>query len=162
MHSRIFQISSKTINKDEYIVADDYDYDHWFLREIADYTDDIDECSQTDTLEWFNEFDGITVDVNNRTIVVKSKADYFSDRYTSFKLMVDDLSRISFNEFIGLDKYKVETYIYRLNAAYQEKYGFYVEDGGEYGGLITFDEWVRYAAKENVTYYIGGIVDYHS
>lgn len=163
MHSRIFQISSKPINKDEYITADDYDYDHWFLREIADYTDDINEYYQTNTLEWLNDFDGISVDANNRTIVIESKVDYFLDKYTEFKNMVADLSRISLKDFSGLaERNKINQYIYRLNAAYQDKFGFYVDDGGEYGGLITFDEWVRCAAKENVTYYIGGIVDYHS
>ena len=162
MHSRIFQISSKPINKDEYITEANYDYDDWFLREIADYVDDIGESYQKETLEWLGMLDGISVDVDRRTVTVESKADFFLQKYVSFKNILKELEKISLKDFSTPDRHSFDYDMYRLNSCHKDKYGFYVDDSGEYGGLVTLDEWMRYAAVEGETYYIGGIVDYHS
>ena len=36
MHSRIYQISTNPIHKDDYIDESNY-YDHWFTNSVADY-----------------------------------------------------------------------------------------------------------------------------
>ena len=159
MHSKIFQIQSKPIDKDDYITESRYDYDDWFLREIADYVADIDEDDQLFCIKWLSNINGIEVYLKNRTLVVSSKEKYFDGKYKTFQEELDRLKNISFSDFVS-DSTELRCRMYALKDSYDDKYGFYVDDDGEWGGLITLDEFVR-NAKENITYYIGGVVDYH-
>ena len=159
MHSKIFQIQSKPIDKDDYITESRYDYDDWFLREIADYVADIDESDQMSCIEWLSESNGIDINLNSRTLVITSREKYFEGKYRSFQEWLSKLKEISLSDFVD-DSHELSYGMYLLRDAYNDRFGFYVDDGGEWGGLITLDEFVR-NAKENITYYIGGVVDYH-
>lgn len=160
MHSRIFQISKNPIHRDDYITENYYDYDHWFLKEVADYVATQEGEERKISLEWLGKRNGIDVNINSSTIVVTSKDEYFKDKYKEFKSLLIKLQNLTLDDFKA-DNHDVESNILWLNWSYADKFGFYVEDCGEWAGLFSLDEWVRHA-KENTTYYIGGVCDYHS
>ena len=152
MHSRIYQISEKPI--EDFI--DEYRYDEWSR---ADYVSL--QTSETDIqsdLEWLQTANkGIEVDTENKTFKITSKKEYFDEKHDKFKELAEELSNTSLEDFIsGKEHFKV----YDLKCAYEEKYGFYVDDNDEFIGLTNLDNFVR-NAEENKVYYIGRIFDYH-
>ena len=48
MHSRIFQVSEKPIDKADYIGESDY-WDHWFTNSVADYVSE--DCYRDEDLK---------------------------------------------------------------------------------------------------------------
>lgn len=158
MHSRIFQVSQEPINEEN--LLGEYRYEEDFVGRIADYVAKQTYKGQDyiEDLKWLQEAtDGLEVDVEAGTIIVKSKEEYFSEKHDRFMELAEKLSCITLEEFIGEDKFFD---MHDLKAAYDDKYSFYIDDNDEYCGLTTLDNWVR-NAEENKTYYVGSIFDYH-
>lgn len=159
MHSRIFQITKERMPENEWISADDY-YDHWFTREIADYVDD--DVDRESDIEWLlNCYDGV-FERNGNQIKVVNKIKYFEKKYDEFIRLLNELKYMPIEAFAGNETEKCQTSykMYSLESAYNEKFGFYVDDCGEWAGLDTFDSFMRTTENGNV-YYVGGVVDYH-
>ena len=155
MHSRIFQVSTNPIKKEDYTDDSEY-YDHWFTRSVADYV--IDSAYRDGDLKWLEdcyESQGIEFgkDDNGEYLIIKSKHKYFENSFTKFMETIDKISSYTIDDFInGFSE------MWHLKNAYEVKYGFYT-DVEDYG-LITIDEFVR-KFSENVKFYIGGTLDYH-
>lgn len=158
MHSRIFQVTKEKQDKENWISESDY-YDCWFVGEIADYvSDDVD---REDSIKWLANATGGVLSVEGDVVTIVGKEKYFESKFAEFNEQLNRLTKINVKQFAGDEASDVDIAVYRFKAAYDDRYGFYVDDGGEYGGLITFDEFMRHS-KNGETYYIGGVVDYHS
>ena len=156
MHSRIYQISTKPIHKDDYISEDKY-YDHWFLNSVADYVND--DTDRAEDIQWFKdcyEKYGISfgVDDSGEYFIIEDKLKYFEANFKRFKEVFNELSSMTLEEFADG---KCSMSMYQLKEAYEERFGFYV-DGDEIG-MSTLDEFVRYANETK--WYIGATIDYH-
>ena len=153
MHSRIFQVSMTPIKEIDYATEADYNYEHWFCREIADYVVASDDRNAD--IEWLkNSTKGLIFDEDKygNYFIVKSKEDYFESKFESFKSILDKIKKCTIEDFAnGIFD------IYSLNKAYDYKFGFYVDADGE---VMTFDSFVRNCAI-NDKYYIGSSLNYH-
>lgn len=157
MHSRIYQISTKPIHKDDYIEESNY-YDHWFLNSVADYVDE--DTDRAEDIEWLKdccEARGISFgkDKGGEYLIVEDKSKYFAQKFERFQRTLSELLPITLDEFISA---ACGMQMYNLKDAYDEKFGFYV-DGDEFS-LDTFDTFIRYA-EVGTKYYIGATIDYH-
>lgn len=157
MHSRIYQISTKPIHKDDYIEEDRY-YDHWFINSVADYVNG--DTDRAEDIEWLKdccEARGISFgkDDGGEYLIVEDKNRYFAQKFERFQRTLSELSPITLDEFISA---ACGMQMYNLKDAYDEKFGFYV-DGDEFS-LETFDTFIRYA-EVGTKYYIGATIDYH-
>ena len=153
MHSRIFQVSMTPIKEIDYVTEADYNYEHWFCREIADYVVESDDRNAD--IEWLKSCaKGLIFDKDNYGdyFVVKNKEDYFESKFKTFQTSLDKIKECTIEDFsngiLGM---------WSLRNAYEEKFGFYVDADGE---VLTFDSFVRSCAT-NEKYYIGNILDYH-
>ena len=151
MHSRIFQVSSEPIKKEDYIEEATY-WDHWFIGEIADYVADSDRNYD---IKWLKGCcDGVTFGTNDNGeyFIVESKEQYFQHKFKRFKNAVDTIKSCTLEEFT-----KEMHAVWELKNAYEERFGFYVDTDGE---LLNFDNFIRLCVT-NEKYYIGGTIDYH-
>lgn len=156
MHSRIFQVCAKPIDKDDYI-TEDYYYDHWFLHQIADYVDD--DCDRDESIEWLADCAkgyAVEQDNNGYYLVVNNKEEYFKNTYERFVGALKNIGTPTIAQFAnGLD-------LWNFKDAYEEKFGFYVElcyDECSHD-LMTLDEFVRHVDVLS-KWYIGSVIDYH-
>lgn len=157
MHSRIFQISTKPIDKCDYIEESNY-YDHWFLNSVADYVND--STDRADDIKWLKDCydkDGLSfgVDENGEYFMVEDKAKFFEPKFKRFQNALQELSTTTLDDFMNG---KCGYQLYELKAAYDDKFGFYV-DGDEFS-LDTLNTFIRYA-EIGKKYYIGATIDYH-
>lgn len=151
MHSRIFQVSSEPIAKEDYIEEAVY-YDHWFLNSIADYVAD---SNRNEDIDWLkNCYDGLTFgkDDIGEYFVVKSKEQYFQPKFKRFKNAIDSIKSCTLEEFT-----KEMFAVWELKNAYEERFGFYVDWDDD---VMTLDNFIRCCVTD-VKYYIGGTIDYH-
>lgn len=156
MHSRIFQVSLNPINKEDYIDCSTYDYDHWFVNEVADYI--IGSADRKGDIEWLKEsVNGCTFgeDDNGKFFIVDSKEEYFSEAFDRFKEAIGKIRNIRIKEFVS--KYELSHAIWEVEDAYEDNRGFYVDADGE---VMTMDAFIRRCLKGE-KYYIGGICNYH-
>jgi hypothetical protein len=154
MHSRLFQLSEEVIAKDNYIEEQDL-YDS-FVGPIADYVEESE--NRIDDLGWLaSELTphGATIDIEQGTVYLPKgfKISYFKKRYEEFKKLA---GRISLEAFAGVDGAPDAHWKHPLEMLIENKFGFYVYT--DY--LQTLSDFVRYA-KEDTTYYVGAIFDYH-
>lgn len=156
MHSRIFQISKTPLYKNDYI-SENYYYDHWFLHEIADYVDgDTDRAAD---ISWLSKRDGIEVghDDNGDFFIITSKKKYFAHSFERWKEACAKIYEMTIDHFII---YAMEHEMWTIKDAYDDKFGFYIEDCGEHYGTTTMDDLVR-CCKDGDKFYIGATIDYH-
>ena len=152
MHSRIFQVSDASFEKEDYITGCDY-YDHWFTREIADYVND--DCNREDDIAWLKEsVKGFEFgkDDSGEYFIVTDKVKYFEEAFYRFKDAIDKIKDCTIDEFVnGIYG------MWDLKDSYDDKYGFYIDNDGD---MESLDGFIRecFADKK---YYIGGTVDYH-
>lgn len=159
MHSRIYQISETPINREDYIEEDKY-YDHWFTSSVADYVNG--DTNRDDDIEWLQNCYGnkglsFGRDDNGKYFVIEDKSKYFEAGFEEFKKALQELSENTLDDFISG---KGDMSLFRLKNSYDDEFGFYVDDGGEYYGLTTFDRFMR-GANTGTKYYIGATIDYH-
>jgi len=162
MHSRIFQISTEPIEKEDYIEESTF-YDTTFVGEVADYVNE--NTDRNDDIEWlkccYENVEGIIID--NGTITITDKKKYFEKKFEKFKEQLNKLeTETTLEAFAKADRtyYDFSYTLWELKCAAEgDKFGFYVYDTQD--GLYRFDDFVRYY-DENVPYYIGATIDYHS
>ena len=157
MHSRIYQISKKPIDKDDYIKESRY-WDHWFINSIADYVDD--DTNRAEDIEWLKdcyEARGLSfgTDEDGEYFIVEDKVKYFMSKFETFQEALKELSEIVIEDFAS-NKYGMQ--MYRLKDAYEDKFSFYID--GDETDMDTFDCFVR-NAEVGVKFYIGATIDYH-
>ena len=149
MHSRIFQVSNKSIAEENFIKESRYDeetkFDYVVTSKIAE------------DLKWLSSVKGLEIDVEARTITLVSKEDYFKRKYYNFLKLIEELHGASLNEFAN-DSLRFK--IYELKQTYEDTTGFYIDDNGEEFGLVTLDEWVREVEEGRVAH-VGQTFDYH-
>ena len=153
MHSRIFQVSMKPIENTDYIDESNY-YDHWFTNSIADYVSD--STNRIEDINWLESCTkGIIVssDEDGEFLIVTDREKYFKNKFDAFKEAIEIIKDFTITEFVNDLSYD----IWKVNNAYENKYGFYVDTDEE---LITLDEFVRTCVL-NAKYYIGATLDYH-
>ena len=157
MHSLIFQITSQKKRPVEFIASSDYDT-HEFLHTVADYVLELED--RTAAIKNFTG-DGIKTwqEGEDFFFMVTDKKAFFENRYKAFQTALTRAQSITLEEFAGRD-YKVYAAVYDIKHNYDNEYGYYVEDGGEYAGLQTLDAFIRHA-EEGKPYFIGGVLDYH-
>lgn len=159
MHSKIIQISSKPIPEDEWVDESDY-YDE--LIGVADYVANITRDVRDGIIDEF--CDGLVFErQENDRVVIKSKAFYFEKKYEDFQKNLEKIKGVSFADFCGRNPRKaweLESNVCMVSSAYSDRYGTYVDDRGEYDGIVTLDNFVR-RSKDGDAFYIGGVVDYH-
>lgn len=129
-----------------------------FLKSIADYISD--DTFRDDDIALLSNRNGISIGVDesgNDYLIVYDKIQYFQSKYHNFYALLSELSRCSIEEFAST---KVERDMQYLQDAYNNQYGFYIDDCGEYCGLQTLDEFVRRCDRMR-KYYIGVTFDYH-
>ena len=158
MHSRIYQISKTPIDRDDFIEEDKY-YDHWFTNKVADYVDG--DTERDSDIEWLKDCYGnkglsFGQDDNGEYFVVEDKAKYFEANFEEFQQELKELLEKTFDDFMGR-----RVSLYRLESLYDDEFGFYIDDNGEYCGLTTFDDFMR-CVTVDTKYYIGATIDYHS
>lgn len=157
MHSRIYQIGTKPIHKDDYIGEFNY-YDHWFTNSVADYVNgDTDRENDIDWLKSCYKEQGLSfgIDEGGEYFIIEDKSKYFAKSFEEFQKALKELSEITIDDFLTT-KYGIQ--MYNLKSAYDDEFGFYVDGDGI--GLETFDTFVRYA-EVDTKYYIGATIDYH-
>lgn len=84
MHSRIFQLTTTPLDKEEYISEWDFT-EHPFVGSIADYVSD--DCIREEDIEWLKErAKGYRVETDDRGafLEVYSKEEYFKTAYERF------------------------------------------------------------------------------
>lgn len=156
MHSRIIQVSSKPIDRDDWITEDRY-YDG-FVGQIADYVDS--ETDREGDIEWLSAIlnDAVKFDKDSFTIIDRDK--YFAKKYEAFLDSINKLQNISFDEFSCKIPTNLSLLMYDIQKAYSNEYGFYIDDNYEYAGTQTLDDFMRHVSNGDV-FYIGAIFDYH-
>lgn len=162
MHSRIFQISKKPIDKSDYIEESNY-YDHWFTNRIADYVNgDTDAAADIKWLRDCYESHGISfgADINDDGshdvyLIVYDKNAYFAPKFERFQKTLQELSKSTLEDFVS---YKSSLQMYHLQESYDNEFGFYVDSEDTF--LVSFDEFVR-CSEVGIKYYIGATIDYH-
>lgn len=151
MHSRIYQISTEPIHKDDYITESDF-YDHWFLNSIADYVNH--DTDREQDIEWLKDCaKGYVVDSDEHGyyIMVTNKEEYFKRSFDEFKAALDKIKDCTIEDFVkGIGE------MWTIDKAYEDKFGFYFYTDDP----ITFDDFVRHA-ELNKKFYIGATIDYH-
>jgi hypothetical protein len=156
MHSRIYQVSEKPVEK----FIEEYRYEDSFVGSIADYVSPVESESEDyiNDLKWLQSAtQGLKVNIKKGTITITSKEDYFETKHEKFKELLEKLRDITLADFASN---KNHFDFADLRDSYDNKYKFYIDDNDEYCGLTTLDNWVR-NAEENKEYYIGSIFDYH-
>lgn len=154
MHSRIFQLGTSKIEKEEYITEGHY-YESWFLGSVADY---IKESDRGEDIEWlkscFNSLgEYVTIDTEEGTVEFKEgfKTKYFERNFNKFKEL---------SQAITIEEFSEQTYpTYSIKCLLSDKFSFYFEI--EDGGLYCLDDFIRDVAEAGVKYHIGGTLDYH-
>ena len=163
MHSRIFQLESNPVDEDNRINEDTIP--EWFTNSIADYVSDVKGEDRDGDIEWLMRTDfGKVCQRDGDKITFNIYVDAFFDTYfEQFKKAVEDLSKITFDQFVGVRKQGIpyekslEHQMFLLKDAYDDRFGFYVWYDDE---LYTMHSWMR-QVKPCEVYYLGGIVDYH-
>ena len=153
MHNRIIQVSKMPIDKEDYICARDYE-DHWFTKSIADYV--FDDCDREKDIEWLAS-DGLSIERFDgpEVLIVRDKHKFFDAAYAQFREAINKAQTMTLDDFCSFGT----SYIpFMVKDAYEDKYGFYIDNGDE---LMSLYDWIRYV-EQNTPYYTGGTVDYHS
>ena len=161
MHSRIFQVSKVPIEPSQYIQA--FDIPDSFTTGIADYVADVDD--RQGELEWFEEsLEGLVKrdpTKDSFRVLPDGREAYFRPSYQRFKEICALMQTLTLEAFIGLEKgperKPMDLYMYKLNEAYTDKYGFYIY---EEDTLMPLGEWLRWVDLEE-DYYFGNVLDYH-
>lgn len=83
MHSKIFQLSTEPISKEDYKTADDY-VDTGFMQ-IADYTDDMDDEDRESCIDWFSKYLASGAEIKNGVLEIKDKKKLLEGQFQTFR-----------------------------------------------------------------------------
>lgn len=159
MHSKIFQLSTEPISKEDYKTADDY-VDTGFMQ-IADYTDDMDDEDRESCIDWFSKYLVSGAEIKNGVLEIKDKKKLLEGQFQTFRKTAGLLQYVSLDDFCEPEFSKgtedLGYLMYTLDAAYSDKYGYYV-DIDDYP--VPLSDFLR-RAHNGDRYYIGAVIDYH-
>ena len=157
MHSLIIQLQNE-IDPNNIISESDYNFDgsSGDLCPFADYYSSINERHRRQILDELS-LHGIAI--NGDTFTITDKSVYFKDYYINFKKNLKLLSSVNEDDFIS-DNYTVDGNMHSLNKEYNDRYGIYVDDKGDYFSMTTLARFLRHYNNGD-TFQIGGLVDYH-
>lgn len=172
MHSRIFQVSEKSVAEKDYISDDDIP--EWFCPGIADYVCGLEnpERDRDKEISYLLKCleDSVKGDGKDGFTLV-NRAAYFEARKTAYlkyaKQVVEALEspdglRLFMNDRSGGPEVSEKVSDFNIarvsmNDAYVDKFGTYFYYLGD---LVTQDEFLR-QAEDGTKFYIGAILDWH-
>lgn len=175
MHSKIFQISREhEIKKEDFITELRYGYGgeyEYFVGSVADYVDDVED--REGCIEWFIKTLGVAATYENGKMTLLNKKVYFDSKYETFMKNIKMLQGITLEQFSNDElclpttnrmgnevMHSPDLTVCELSETYDDKYGFYIDDKGEYFGLVTLDYFLRHI-KNGDSWYFGNVIDYH-
>ena len=159
MHSKIIQISKEPIEEENYISESDY-YES-FVGSIADYVADLeDDEVESEKRDFISSLEkrGIVKGDNGNEFTIVNKTKFFEGLYEEFVSHVQKLADATLEAFCNG---KLDDAMYCLNTSYKNKYDIYIDDKGEWYGLVPLSEFMR-SVNNGETFYLGGAVDYHA
>jgi hypothetical protein len=170
MHGRIYQIIKEPLPDAVcWIDSGDFDCDGYFLREVADYVDDIGLSHYDDEQKTF--FDGLTDacsqcveifhDGNGDGFILSEgfREKYFEKSYEIFLRALAELNQNVCRE--AFVKGSLDQFVREMRSALYDKFGSYVICSDWAEDIETLDHFMRYTAEPNVKYYLRNILDYH-
>lgn len=160
MHSRIFQVSSEPIGKDEYVSPSDF-YDN--SNDFADYIgDEIEGEGRDDSVGYLaHELEGVFTAVGRDHLVYLG-----DDALREFKQKWADSIKAQAAELTA-DNILSDARLYRISLSTEEthvdsSYRFYIEEWNGYAGPFSdIIEWAASRLHEGDSIYIGAVIDYH-
>lgn len=152
MHSRIFQLSTEPIKKEDYITGDTIIHDTGFIGYVADYVSE--EVDRKEDIKWLLESItpyGAIYDEKEECLIFPKgfKERYFEKKFAALKEIVQEMS---------LEDFANDSLLaYKLKSTIIDRFSFYIyEDYYE-----PIDDFIR-NLEVDTKYYIGGILDYHA
>lgn len=158
MHSRIIQLETTPVHESEYITPADYDHEHWFLREIADFVveDEDRETTLHSFLDALSRF-GLEQFPDGFALKPGFHARYFAPDYARFRAVLDSISSsLTLDSFAADSRLRGELFV--LCDAYEDEFTYYVQTTDH--GLLPLARFLR-LAKPGTRYYFGGTLSYH-
>ena len=151
MHSKIYQISEKKLERDDYAKAVNFDFDE--VSFFADYVDDVERDDEKELLENFDTlFEGI-FSRKGRTITLLDTSAFIEEWRSAIKKLADNMDFTNSRQLFRMREITKRTH---------KDYSAMLFT--DYGGFEYFGDFVQrlYAAhKPGDKFYIGGILDYH-
>lgn len=159
-HSKIIQITKE--KTDDRICEEDFYQGKYsfFVGQIADYTDDMDEDSWPSVYDGCLNGNGLEIFQNEEgdwKLRVVDRDAWFKKDYRTFVENAKLCTEMPFDDFT---RHKNAIPVYMVHAAYEDEFGVYVCDMGEWAGLDTLQSFMR-RANNGDEYYLGAVVDYH-
>lgn len=168
MHSIIVQVSTKPIDKKDYIFASDVcGMDNGFLYGIADYVADYGYEDRLEGLNWFLEhgkekdYWNIYEDEGYQYFKISSEqkrqflASYIDNIFNRCREVLaneegikESFMRRGFND-----------YLFDLENSLKDEFQMRVID--EWGMNMDLESWLRGEAEVDERYYVGNVLDYH-
>ena len=150
MHSRIFQIEQRRLDKDEYITSCFFEYDE--ISHFADYVSD-ERVNPKDDMAWLDrDIQGI-FERKGRKLTLLDVTGFIDEWKRTIVEKANELNVCDHSAFFWMKDLFTGTHRH-------SEFRIYCE----YGGLMDFASYFRYLAAEHKpgdVFYIAGIVDYH-
>jgi hypothetical protein len=151
MHSKIYQITEKKLERDDYTKAANFDYDDH--SDFADYIDDVERDEEKELLEHFDSlFEGI-FSRKGRTITLLDTSGFIEEWRSAIKKCADNMDFTDWRTLFQMREITKRTHKEHNTMLYTDHAGF------EYFG--EFVQRLYAAHKPGDKFYIGGILDYH-
>jgi len=150
-HSRIYQISTNPIDKDDYITA--CSLDPWIYEPLGDYADDLPESQLQKELEDFDKlFEGI-FKRDGRVLTFLGCDQFIEDWREDIKRKANN---IDFTKWMSLWELRAT-----LKRTHYDSYAIFTSDDCTSDDFAHFIEGLYQGHKPGDKFYIGGILDYH-
>ena len=156
MHSKIYQISLKPLEKEDYLKPSDL-YEN--SQDFADYIgDEFEGDSRIECIEYLSECLSEFFDyVGNGTLLYKGMGDFLTDWVEQIKLLADSITPE--NVLKELNLYYLSSVTEKTHKNMSSR--FYIEDYNCFAGPLS--DLVEFLAtrKEGEKIYVGSVIDYH-
>lgn len=156
-HFKIYQITERELERDEYITEDSFEYHQ--VSDFADYIGDITEQEEQDALESLDKILKGLFKREGRKLTFLGAEDFVNDWIIYMKDKMAELDNKNIKEFPNLFNLKCMTEVTHRNREDR----FYIGEDGE-AFADSFGEFVRdiYANnKVGDVFYVGGVIDFH-
>lgn len=165
MHSRIIQLTQEKLCSDEYIEEDDF---VGFDESISNYILGADYITSTydrkGDIEWFKNYLCDDLGLKEYVELNLGEKEEFITFKQGFKTAFFQFFFDNFNQLIqtmDLEKFSSYSTVWEMQKIINPDYGFRIcsEEKGE---MISLHDFVRFLIDdEEITYHIGGVLDYH-
>ena len=158
MHSRVFQVSTKPIEEEDYLKEEDF-YDCHLVGGAMDYITDW--TDRDDDIKWFANCYKKVLKVEGDKFTIVDKDAYFKKKYEEWIKCLKELAKTSFEDFKGDDNSFDELSFreYHTHMLFEDNGEFHVQFE-DINTLMTIDDFMRHV-HNGETYYFGGTLDYH-